>query len=182
MTHLFQESGIGPVGFPAYDEFTSSTKSSKRSHGSKETRTRTVLSTTQMFQPTVEPWLGVHQHKLTPIHAHVYAANGATSTYPWLLKCLFSKGESSLELMTLCHVGTGSMSRRTYTLFTPAPEKGKRSYLSIYLQCICALPISKWVDDWDFIPEAKPPIKHVSTRKSKTLQNPQFEVMIIVTY
>ena len=34
----------------------------------------------------------------------------------------------------LCHVGSGSLSRRTYTLFTPAPSKGGRcSYLSIYL-------------------------------------------------
>jgi hypothetical protein len=33
------------------------------------------------------------------------------------------EGESSLDTMTLCHVGSGSLSRRTNTLFTPAPSQ-----------------------------------------------------------
>ena len=68
------------------------------------------------------------------LHAHVRILPST----PKLLKCLFPKGESSLELVALCHVGTGSLSRRTNTLFTPAPKKGKSSYLSGWMHLVRA--------------------------------------------
>ena len=43
----------------------------------------------------------------------------------WLLKCLFSKEESSLGPMSLYPVGTGPLTRRTYTLFTPASKEDR---------------------------------------------------------
>ena len=42
-----------------------------------------------------------------------------------LLKCLFPKGKSSLKTMVLCLVGSGSLSKRTDTQFTPTPLKGQ---------------------------------------------------------
>ena len=74
----------------------------------------------------------------TKANTHIYPydlinTTKVTSTYPQLLKCLFPKGESSLDTMALCPVGSGSLSRRTDTLFTPAPlkEAGVHIYLSM---------------------------------------------------
>jgi hypothetical protein len=45
----------------------------------------------------------------------------------WLLKCLFSKGESSLVPTSLCAVDTGSLSSRIDTIFT---KEDRSFYLS----------------------------------------------------
>ena len=47
----------------------------------------------------------------------------------WSLKCLFSAEESSFVPMALCPVGTGSLTLRTDTLFTPALKRGRSFYL-----------------------------------------------------
>jgi hypothetical protein len=39
-------------------------------------------------------------------------------------------------------------------------------------QYICALPPSKQVIDWDFIPEVKPSKKNLINLEAKKLQNP----------
>ena len=38
------------------------------------------ISVTQMFQPTLEPWRGVHQQNKTPIYTHTTNTFKATST------------------------------------------------------------------------------------------------------
>ena len=61
---------------------------------------------------------------------------GIWTTYhqPWPLKCLSSRGESSTALMTLCPAGTGTLTVRTCTLFTPVFEN--KTGVFIYLLSI----------------------------------------------
>ena len=141
--HLSQEGGKGPVGwynFPAYDN--SLAAPSHVYHTTAQTDPTGIepgphnCNTYVLHQPTIGT------HDLAILLTYQKPTYTQTITQPislwllllcyWLLKCLFSKGESSFVPMALCPVGIGSLTLRTDTLFTPASKEDRSFYLSIY--------------------------------------------------